>query len=94
MSHGLSWSGSTGGASTSCGGASPGLAARGLLFGIEAYRLLLSPILGGLCRFEPSCSHYASEALRRYGARKGSALAVRRLMRCQPFAAGGFDPVP
>jgi putative membrane protein insertion efficiency factor len=64
------------------------------LAGVEAYRLLLAPLFGGLCRFEPSCSRYAEEALARHGARKGSALAARRLARCHPFGASGFDPVP
>jgi len=65
-----------------------------LLLGIELYRWTLAPLLGGHCRFEPSCSLYAAEALRRHGARRGVALAVKRLARCQPFASGGLDPVP
>jgi putative membrane protein insertion efficiency factor len=56
--------------------------------------LLLAPIIGGFCRFEPSCSRYAEEALRRHGAARGTLLTVKRLMRCQPFHRGGFDPVP
>jgi putative membrane protein insertion efficiency factor len=64
------------------------------LLAIEAYRVSLSPLLGGFCRFQPSCSVYAAEAVRRHGARRGSLLAVRRLLRCQPFHRGGFDPVP
>lgn len=74
--------------------ARPGIAARLLLLGVSAYRLVLSPIMGGFCRFEPSCSRYAEEALRRHGALRGLRLTVLRLMRCQPFHAGGFDPVP
>ena len=62
--------------------------------GIEAYRLLLSPLFGGFCRFEPSCSRYAAEAISRHGALRGLALAARRLARCQPWGASGFDPVP
>ena len=73
---------------------SPPPAVRGLLLLIEAYRVTLSPLLGGLCRYEPSCSHYAEEALRRHGARHGAALALKRLARCHPFRPGGFDPVP
>jgi len=64
------------------------------LLGIELYRWTLAPILGGHCRFHPSCSEYAEQALKRHGARRGLALSVRRIARCQPFAAGGFDPVP
>jgi putative membrane protein insertion efficiency factor len=67
---------------------------RVLLLGIEAYRLLLSPLLGGHCRFWPSCSAYAEEALRRHGAGRGTLLAVRRVLRCHPFHRGGVDLVP
>ena len=70
------------------------LAARALLLLVEAYRVALSPLIGGFCRYEPSCSHYAEEAVRRHGARRGLTLAVRRLLRCHPFRPGGFDPVP
>ena len=72
----------------------PALPARLLLLALEAYRALLAPLLGGHCRFWPSCSVYAEEAVRRHGARRGSWLALRRLLRCQPFARGGIDPVP
>jgi uncharacterized protein len=65
-----------------------------LLLVVEAYRVALAPLLGGHCRFWPSCSHYAEEAIRRHGARRGAALAIRRLLRCQPFHRGGIDPVP
>ncbi len=80
----------------SVGSAAPRLGAgvRLLLWMIDAYRLLLAPLLGGLCRFVPSCSHYADEALRRHGARRGLAMSVRRLLRCHPLHAGGYDPVP
>ncbi|MEZ5316665.1 MAG: membrane protein insertion efficiency factor YidD [Vicinamibacterales bacterium] len=61
---------------------------------VHAYQLLLSPFVGGACRFEPSCSKYAVEALERHGLLRGTWLAVRRLMRCHPFAAPGIDPVP
>ncbi len=71
-----------------------GVGARLLLLLIEAYRLLLSPLLGGHCRFWPSCSAYAQEAVQRHGAVRGSGLALRRLLRCHPFAPGGVDPVP
>jgi len=75
-------------------GAGSGLGARLLLLLIDGYRLILSPVLGGHCRFVPSCSVYAQEAISRHGARRGLALSLRRLMRCQPFHRGGIDPVP
>jgi putative membrane protein insertion efficiency factor len=65
-----------------------------LIFLVRAYRATLSPWLGGACRFEPSCSAYALEALRRYGAARGSWMAARRVLRCHPFHEGGADPVP
>jgi len=61
---------------------------------IRAYQLVLSPLIGHVCRFEPSCSRYALEALERYGLLKGGLLAGRRLLRCHPWCDGGFDPVP
>jgi len=54
----------------------------------------ISPGLGNVCRFEPSCSHYALTAIERYGLRRGTVLAGRRLLRCTPFGGGGYDPVP
>jgi hypothetical protein len=61
---------------------------------VHAHRLALSPLLGPACRFEPSCSAYALEALERHGAFRGSQLALRRVLRCHPFHPAGFDPVP
>ena len=61
---------------------------------VKLYRLLLSPWLGASCRFEPTCSAYAMEALERHGAAAGSYLALARLVRCQPWCDGGHDPVP
>jgi len=61
---------------------------------IQVYRYALSPFLGQHCRFHPSCSAYAVEALQQHGALRGSVLAVRRLARCHPWHHGGFDPVP
>lgn len=61
---------------------------------LRAYRLLISPLYGQVCRFHPSCSAYALEAVREHGSIKGSWLACRRLLRCHPWAAGGYDPVP
>jgi uncharacterized protein len=65
-----------------------------LLALLRAYRLVISPALAPACRFEPSCSVYAEEAIRRFGVGRGSYLALRRLLRCHPFAPGGPDPVP
>jgi putative membrane protein insertion efficiency factor len=68
---------------------------RRLLVGtIRSYQLVLSPLLGPRCRFYPSCSHYAIEAIERHGAARGGRLALRRLVRCHPLNAGGYDPVP
>jgi putative membrane protein insertion efficiency factor len=68
-----------------------GLALRGL---IRAYQLLLSPLLAPACRFLPSCSAYALEAIEVHGPLRGSALAARRVCRCHPWGGSGFDPVP
>ena len=58
------------------------------------YRMLISPLLGAGCRFEPSCSHFAEEAIARHGFFRGTALALARIGRCHPFHPGGYDPVP
>ena len=71
-----------------------GLVTQVLLFMIRAYQALLSPLFYGSCRFHPSCSHYAAEAVETHGPVKGAWLALGRLLRCQPFCRGGFDPVP
>jgi putative membrane protein insertion efficiency factor len=68
--------------------------ARILVGVVQAYRVVLSPLIGGFCRFTPSCSVYAQEAFLRHGALRGLTLAVRRVLRCHPFSPGGFDPVP
>lgn len=65
-----------------------------LLLLLRAYKLGISPVLGQNCRFYPSCSDYAAEAIREHGAAKGGALAARRLCKCHPWHPGGFDPVP
>lgn len=65
-----------------------------LILPIRFYQVAISPLMAPHCRFHPTCSAYAVEALQRFGAMRGSYLAVNRLMRCHPWAAGGFDPVP
>jgi putative membrane protein insertion efficiency factor len=65
-----------------------------MLGAIRAYRMLVSPLLGGHCRFHPSCSAYAEEAVTVHGPARGLKLAALRLLRCHPFHAGGVDPVP
>jgi putative membrane protein insertion efficiency factor len=66
-----------------------------LLLGlIRLYQLTLSPWLGRQCRYEPTCSHYATEAIERFGVRRGVWLALKRLGRCHPWGRSGYDPVP
>ncbi len=67
---------------------------RVLIACIRGYQYLISPLLGPHCRFHPTCSAYAMEALQRYGVFKGTWLALRRVGRCHPFHEGGYDPVP
>jgi putative membrane protein insertion efficiency factor len=61
---------------------------------IRAYQVVVSPLLGPSCRFEPSCSEFAQQAIARHGALRGPWLAVKRLARCHPFGGSGYDPVP
>ena len=61
---------------------------------IRLYQLLLSPYFGNQCRFTPTCSHYAQEAIAKYGSLRGSFYSLRRLLRCHPWCRGGYDPVP
>ena len=68
--------------------------ARILLWLLTMYRLAISPFLGRNCRFFPTCSDYATEALSRHGAARGSWLTLKRITRCHPWHPGGFDPVP
>ncbi|MDT7941689.1 MAG: membrane protein insertion efficiency factor YidD [Bacteroidota bacterium] len=65
-----------------------------LIFLIRLYQYLLSPYLPRSCRYEPTCSVYAIEAIRRHGAWRGSWLAIKRLLRCHPWGGSGYDPVP
>ena len=70
------------------------LIARALLRLIRGYQLLVSPLLGRTCRFEPSCSHYTAACVERFGAAHGLWLGARRIARCHPFHPGGYDPPP
>ena len=65
-----------------------------LILLVRAYQIVLSPLLPASCRYYPSCSTYAIEALERHGALRGGWLTLRRLLRCNPFRPGGYDPVP
>ncbi|MGH9737583.1 MAG: membrane protein insertion efficiency factor YidD [Candidatus Acidiferrales bacterium] len=65
-----------------------------LLLLVRTYIIFLSPFFGGACKFYPSCSNYAREAIERHGARRGTLLALKRLLRCHPFTRGGIDFVP
>lgn len=64
------------------------------LFLIRAYQIIISPLFGPTCRFYPTCSEYARQAISRYGFVKGVYLSIRRILRCHPFHPGGVDPVP
>ena len=70
------------------------LLTRAIQLMIRGYQLVISPMLGPRCRFHPSCSHYAQEALQVHGLRRGGWLALRRIGRCHPWHPGGLDPVP
>ncbi|RKX29796.1 MAG: membrane protein insertion efficiency factor YidD [Candidatus Zixiibacteriota bacterium] len=65
-----------------------------LLAAITVYRYTLSPFIGNSCRFEPTCSRYTEQAIRRFGAWRGSILGTKRVLRCHPWHEGGYDPVP
>jgi putative membrane protein insertion efficiency factor len=67
---------------------------RCVLLALRAYKVTLSPLIGRQCRFAPSCSEYAAEALIRHGPWRGAILAARRVFRCNPFGGSGYDPVP
>ncbi len=70
------------------------LCRKGIIIFLLGYRRFLSPFLPSSCRFFPSCSSYALQAIERYGIRKGIALSLRRLLRCHPANPGGYDPIP
>ena len=72
----------------------PSMLTRIVIASISLYRRLLSPLLPPACRFFPTCSEYASQAISLHGLRRGGWLALKRLLRCHPFSRGGFDPVP
>ena len=76
------------------GSPADGLAVHAALVLLRGYKLLVSPLFTGACRFHPSCSTYAADALKGHGLARGSWLALRRLLRCHPFGGSGFDPVP
>ncbi|MFN4280966.1 membrane protein insertion efficiency factor YidD [Thermosynechococcus sp.] len=67
---------------------------KALIFLIRCYQRWISPLFLPTCRYTPTCSAYAVEAIARFGAVKGTYLAIRRILRCHPFAVGGYDPVP
>ena len=75
-------------------GTDPAVAVRVALHLVRAYQLVMSPLAVGACRFHPSCSAFAAGAIREHGALRGTALAIRRVGRCHPWQAGGYDPVP
>ncbi len=78
------------------GGSAAGLGpgARVVVFLLSLYKVFLSPVLPSSCKFYPTCSAYAQQAVERHGVVRGLGLALRRLLRCRPFSAGGYDPVP
>ena len=65
-----------------------------MLYSIRLYRSIISPYMGGVCRYVPSCSQYMEGAIKKYGLYKGSVIGMKRLLRCRPFGTTGYDPVP
>lgn len=70
------------------------MSSRLVVFLIRGYQIMLSPVLGGHCRFDPTCSEYARQSVAEYGVSYGAWLAIRRVLRCHPLCQGGYDPVP
>lgn len=70
------------------------IASRVLIVAVRAYQWVIAPLFPGNCRYEPTCSHYAVEALRVHGPARGAWLSVRRILRCNPWGGAGYDPVP
>lgn len=93
-SHGAVCGARNGAAGPAARGARLALGARALLAALRLYQGYVSPLLPSACKFYPTCSHYAAEAIARRGARRGAWLALKRLLRCRPFSPGGYDPVP
>ena len=67
---------------------------KNILLPVRVYQDAISPFLGVVCRFHPSCSHYACDAIERFGVWRGSLLAIKRILRCNPWGGAGFDPLP
>ncbi len=65
-----------------------------IIFLIKIYQKIISPLFPNKCRFRPTCSYYAIDAINKYGAIRGSILAIRRIIKCHPFNPGGYDPIP
>jgi uncharacterized protein len=65
-----------------------------VLFLIKTYQVIISPLIGSNCRYQPTCSHYAAEAIAKFGVIQGGWMAIKRISRCHPWHEGGYDPVP
>ncbi len=65
-----------------------------IIFLVKAYQITISPLIGSNCRFQPTCSQYMIEAINNYGVMKGLSLGIKRISKCHPFGASGYDPVP
>jgi putative membrane protein insertion efficiency factor len=65
-----------------------------VLFLIKTYQVIISPLIGSNCRYQPTCSHYAAQAIAKFGVIQGAWMAIKRISRCHPWHEGGYDPVP